>query len=220
MKSLSNGLGSNDRNKVSEYLDNIREIERRIQLAEKQNNNQNINVPSAPIGIPDDHVEHSKLMLDLMALAFQADITRVSTFMMAREVSYRTFNNIGIADAFHPTSHHQNDPEKLERLTKINTYHVSLIARLMEKLKAIPDGEGTLLDHSMIVYGSCMSNSNIHNHSPLPVFVGGGGCGQIKGGRHIKLPDETPMANLLSSALEVAGVHQGPVGDATGLLSL
>src|SRR6266571_2013563 len=184
VKSLSNGLGSNDRNKVSEYLDNIREIERRIQLAEKQNSNQNINVPSAPIGIPDDHVEHSKLMLDLMALAFQADITRISTFMMAREVSYRTFNNIGIADAFHPTSHHQNDPEKLERLTKINTYHVSLIARLMEKLKAIPDGEGTLLDHSMIVYGSCMSNSNVHNHSPLPVFVGGGGCGKIQGGRH------------------------------------
>jgi hypothetical protein len=220
VKSLSGGLGSNDRSKVSEYLENIREIERRIQLAEKQNNNQNINVPSAPIGIPDDHEEHSKLMFDLMVLAFQADITRISTFMMAREVSYRTFNNIGIADAFHPTSHHQNDPDKLEKLTRINTYHVGLIARLMEKLKAIPDGEGTLLDHSMIVYGSCMSNSNVHNHSPLPVFVGGGGCGQIKGGRHIKLPDETPMANLLSTALEVAGVHHGPVGDATGLLSL
>lgn len=220
VKALSGGLGSNDRSKVSEYLENIREIERRIQLAEKQNNNQNISVPAAPIGIPDDHEEHSKLMFDLMVLAFQADITRISTFMMAREVSYRTFNNIGIADAFHPTSHHQNDPEKLEKLTRINTYHVSLIARLMEKLKAIPDGEGTLLDHSMIIYGSCMSNSNVHNHSPLPVFVGGGGCGQIKGGRHIKLPDETPMANLLSTALEVAGVHHGPVGDATGLLSL
>jgi hypothetical protein len=220
VKSLSGGLGSNDRSKVSEYLENIREIERRIQLAEKQNSNQNINVPSAPIGIPDDHQEHSHLMLDLMALAFQADITRISTFMMAREVSYRTFNNIGIPDAFHPTSHHQNDPEKLERLTRINTYHVGLIARLMEKLKSIPDGEGTLLDHSMLIYGSCMSNSNVHNHSPLPVFVGGGGCGQIKGGRHIKLPDETPMANLLSTALDIAGVRQGLVGDATGLLSL
>jgi hypothetical protein len=220
VKSLSQGLGSHDRSKVSEYLENIREIERRIQLAEKQNNDQSVSVPTAPIGIPDDHVEHSHLMFDLMVLAFQADITRISTFMMAREVSYRTFNNIGIPEAFHPTSHHQNDPEKLEKLTRINTYHVGLIARLMEKLKAIPDGQGTLLDHSMIVYGSCMSNSNVHNHSPLPVFVGGSGCGQIKGGRHIKLPDETPMANLLSTVLDVAGVHQGPVGDATGVISL
>ena len=141
MKALSSGLGSNDRNKVSEYLDNIREIERRIQLAEKHNNNQDINVPSAPIGIPDDHVEHSKLMLDLMVLAFQSDITRVSTFMMAREVSYRTFNNIGIPDAFHPTSHHQNDPEKLEKLTRINTYHVSLIAGLMEPTRSVATDE-------------------------------------------------------------------------------
>lgn len=219
-KSLSATLGANDRNKVAEYLDNIREIERRIQLAEKQNTNTNINVPAAPIGIPDDHVEHSHLMLDLMTLAFQADITRISTFMMAREVSYRTFNNIGIPDAFHPTSHHQNDPDKLEKLTRINTYHVGLIARLMDRLKAIPDGDGTLLDHSMIVYGSCMSNSNVHNHSPLPVFVGGHGCGKIQGGRHIKLPDETPMANLLSTALEVAGVNHGLVGDATGMLAL
>jgi hypothetical protein len=217
---LSKGLGAHDRNKVAEYLDNIREIERRIQLAEKQNSNANVNVPAAPIGIPDDHVEHSKLMFDLMVLAFQADITRISTFMMAREVSYRTFNNIGVSDAFHPTSHHQNDPEKLEKLTKINTYHVSLIARLMEKLKAIPDGDGTLLDHSLILYGSCMSNSNVHNHSPLPVFIGGSACGQVKGGRHLKFPDETPMSNLLATILDKAGVHEDKVGDGTGLLAI
>jgi uncharacterized protein YlzI (FlbEa/FlbD family) len=220
VKSLSNGLGSNDKNKVSEYLENIREIERRIQLAEKQTGNTSINVPDAPIGIPDDHVEHSHLMLDLMALSFQADITRISTFMMAREVSYRTFVNIGINDAFHPTSHHQNDPEKLEKLTRINTYHVGLVARLLERLKAIPDGDGTLLDHSLVLYGSCMSNSNVHNHSPLPVFIGGGACGQVKGGRHVKLPDETPMANLLATILDKAGVHQDAVGDSTGLLAI
>ena len=138
-------------------------------------------VPATPIGIPDDHVVHSKLMFDLMALAFQADITRISTFMMAREVSYRTFPQIGVPDPFHATSHHQDNPEKLEKLTKINTYHVSLIAYFLDKLKAIPDGDGTLLDHSLILFGSSMSNSNVHNHSPLPVFVAGGACGQHEG---------------------------------------
>jgi hypothetical protein len=218
VKSLEAGLGPNDRNKVAEYLDNIREIERRIQLAEKQTSS-NVTAPATPIGIPDDHVEHSKLMFDLMAVAFQADVTRISTFMMAREVSYRTFPSIGVPDPFHATSHHQNDPEKLEKLTKINTYHVGLIARFLEKLKSIPDGDGTLLDHSLILYGSCMSNSNLHNHSPLPVFIGGGACGQVKGGRHVKFPDETPMANLLATILDKAGIHEEKIGDGTGLLA-
>ena len=177
---LQRGLGANDRNRVSEYLDNVREIERRIQLAEAKNS-QSIKVPATPIGIPDDHEEHSKMMMELMALAFQADITRVSSFMMAREVSYRTFPQIGVPDPFHATSHHQDNPEKLEKLTKINTYHVSLVAYLIDKLKNIQDGDGTLLDHSLILYGSCMSNSNLHNHSPLPVFVAGGACGQLEG---------------------------------------
>jgi hypothetical protein len=220
VKSLQGGLGANDRNKVSEYLDNIREIERRIQLAEKQNAGSSIAVPTTPYGIPDDHEEHSHLMTDLMALAFQADVTRISTFMMAREVSYRTFPQVGVPDPFHATSHHQNDPEKLETLNRINTFHVGLVARLMEKLKSIPDGDGTLLDHSLITFGSCMSNSNIHDHSPLPIFIGGGACGQVKGGRHIKFPDETPMANLPANIMNYGGIQTDKVGDGTGILSI
>jgi hypothetical protein len=219
MNHLQKGLGPNDRNRVAEYLDNVREIERRIQLTEKQNSNSSFNVPSAPIGIPDDHEEHSKLMLDLMALAFEADITRVSAFMMAREVSYRTFPKIGVPDPFHSTSHHQDNPEKIEKLTKINTYHVGLVAYLLEKLKAKRDGEGTLLDNSLILYGSCMSNPNVHNHSPLPIFLAGGAGGKLKGGRHLKYPENTPMSNLLLTILEKGGVHKDSVGDSTGLLS-
>lgn len=215
---LQKGLGPNDRNRVAEYLDSIREIERRIQLAEKQTHS-NLEVPATPVGIPDDHEEHSKLMMDLMALAFEAEITRISTFMMAREVSYRTFPQIGVPDPFHATSHHQDIPEKIEKLTKINTYHVGLVTYLLEKLKARKDGDGTLLDHSLILFGSCMSNPNVHNHSPLPVFVAGGAGGRMKGGRHVKYPENTPMANLLMTILNKAGVHEDVIGDSSGLLS-
>ncbi len=174
VRRLEGDLPANDRKScVAEYLDTVREIERRIQLAEKQNSNSSLAVPASPSGIPDDHQTHTNLMFDLMALAFQADITRVSTFMMAREVSYRTFPMLGISEGFHPASHHQNNKERLENLTKINTYHVSLVAHLLERLKATPDGDGSLLDHSLILYGSGMSNSNVHNHSP-PACVAGG----------------------------------------------
>ena len=218
MAKLKNGLGAGDRNRVADYLDTVREIERRIQLAEKQTGS-NVKVPTTPAGIPDDHEEHSKLMFDLMALSFQADITRISTFMMAREVSYRTFPQIGVADPFHTTSHHQNDAAKLENLTKINTFNVSLVAYMMNRLKNTPDGDGNLLDHSMILYGSSMSNSNLHNHWPLPVFLGGKLAGGIKGGQHIKNPDDTPLTNLLLTVLDRAGIHQDSIGDSTGLIS-
>jgi hypothetical protein len=216
---LQGKLDSGDKNKVAEYLDNVREIERRIQLAEKkQGGSANSEFPTAPVGIPDNHEEHSKLMFDLMAVAYQADITRIISFMMAREVSYRTFPMIGVPDPFHATSHHQNDPEKLEKLTKINTYHVGLVAYFLEKLKSIQDGDGTLLDHSLVLYGSCMSNSNLHNHNPLPIFVGGGACGQMKGGKHIKYPNDTPAANLLLTILDKADIHLDSIGDSTGHL--
>jgi hypothetical protein len=216
---LERGLGANDRNRVAEYLDTVREIERRIQLSEKQNQNSALEVPQSPSGIPEDHQAHTKLMFDLMAVAFQADITRIATFMMAREVSYRTFPMLGISEGFHPASHHQNNPERLDNLTKINTYHVSLVAHMLERLKSTPDGDGTLLDHTLLLYGSGMSNSNVHNHSPLPVFVAGGAAGQIKGGRHLMYPENTPMANLLLSILHKAGVPEESVGDSTGPLA-
>ena len=219
VRHLEGKLGTGDRTRVAEYLDTVREIERRIQLAEKQNSNSNIAVPATPSGIPDDHQTHTKLMFDLMVLAFQADITRISTFMMAREVSYRTFPMLGISEGFHPASHHQNNPARLENLTKINTYHVSLMAYFLGKLRSTPDGDGTLLDHSLVLYGSGMSNSNIHNHAPLPIVLAGGAAGKMKGGRHLKYPENTPMANLLLTILDKAGVPQESVGDSTGLLS-
>ena len=219
IRRLQGGLGTNDRNRVADYLDTIREIERRIQFAEKQSANSKLSVPASPSGIPEEWEEHVKLMCDLMTVAFQADITRISTFMMAREVSYRTFPKIGISEAFHPASHHQNNPARLEALAKINTYHVTFVAYLLDRLKSTPDGDGNLLDHSLILYGGAMSNSNVHNHSPLPALVAGGAAGRMKGGRHLKYPENTPMANLLMSILDKAGVPQESVGDSTRLLS-
>jgi hypothetical protein len=219
VRKLQGGLGAADRNRVAEYLDTVREIERRIVLAEKQNATSGIVVPETPAGIPDDHETHTKLMFDLMAIAFQADMTRVSTFMMAREVSYRTFPMLGISEAFHPASHHQNNATRLEQLTKINTYHVGLFAYMLDKLRSTKDGDGTLLDNTLMLYGSGMSNSNVHNHSPLPIVLAGGAAGRMKGGRHLKYPEETPMANLLLSVLHKAGVDQDSIGDSAGPLS-
>ena len=219
VRRLQGDLGAKDRNRVAEYLDSVREIERRIQISERQAANPNLDVPASPTGIPDDFEEHTKLMFDLMAIAFQADITRISTFMMAREVSYRTFPKLGISEAFHPASHHQNSQQRLAALARINTYHVSLVSHFLDRLKSTADGDGTLLDHSLVLYGSAMSNSNIHDHAPLPVMVAGGANGRLKGGRHLMYPEGTPMSNLLLSILNKAGVEQEKVGDSTGLLT-
>ena len=218
VRRLQGGLGSGDRNRVAEYLDTVREIERRIELSAKRTS-ENLEVPVTPRGIPDDFVEHTKLMFDLMTIAFQADITRISTFMMAREVSYRTFPMLGISEAFHPASHHQNNAERLAQLTKIQTFHVALWSYWLEKLRATPDGDGNLLDHSLLLYGGAMSNSNVHNHSPLPIVVAGGATGAMKGGRHLHYPENTPMANLLLTILNKAGIPLDSVGDSTGTLS-
>ena len=206
-----------DRARLSDYLDNVREIERRLQIAEKQSATS-LTVPEAPVGVPDSYEEHARLMFDLMALAYQTDLTRVFTYMLARELSQRSYPQVGVAEPHHATSHHQDDPVKLAKLVKIQTYHVTLFAHFLEKLRSTPDGDGTLLDHSLILYGSSMSNSNLHNHKPLPILVAGG-QGGFRGGRHLKFAEDTPMANLLVSLLNRAGVPQDTVGDSIGTLA-
>ena len=216
---LNSGLGHRDRTIVSEYLDNVREIERRIQKAEKQVASQ-VEVPDSPIGVPESFDEHAKLMFDLQVLAYRAEITRVSTFMLARDLSQRTFPQIGVPEPHHSVSHHGNSPVQIAKLAKINTYHASLMAYFFDKLRATPDGDGNLLDHSMILYGSSMSNPNEHNHFPLPLLVAGGGAGQLKGGRHLKFPERTPISNLLLAVLDKSGIHMDTLGDSTGKLEI
>jgi hypothetical protein len=216
---LQTGLGTRDRGKISDYLDNIREIERRIQMAEKRAN-LNLDVPETPIGVPDSFDEHAKLMYELQVLAFQAEITRVSTFMVARDLSQRTFPQIGVPEPHHSVSHHGNNPVMIAKLEKINIYHATLFAYFLERLRATPDGDGNLLDHSMIMYGSSMSNPNEHNHFPLPLLVAGGASGKLQGGRHLKFPERTPMSNLLLGLLEKAGIERGSLGDSTGMLTI
>lgn len=218
-KHLEAGLGQQDRSRVADYLDNVREIERRIQKAEQQASTDLV-VPDAPIGVPESFDEHAKLMLDLQALAYQADITRISTFMMARDLSQRTFPWIGVPEPHHSVSHHGNNPATIAKLAKINNYHVSLIAYFADKLQKTPDGDGTLLDHSLILYGSSMSNSNEHNHFPLPLILLGGASGKLQGGRHLKFPERTSMANLMLAILDKSGIHMDKIGDSTGMLEI
>ena len=215
---LERTLGPQDRATLGQYLDNVREIERRIQTASNAHAAASITLPDEPVGIPYSFEEHINLMYDLAALAYQANVTRVFTFMAAREVSNRTYPQVGVPDGHHATSHHQNKPDKIEKLVKIQNYHVSLFARFLEKLKATPDGDGSLLDHSIILFGSNMSNSNLHNHYPLPALLAGGAAGRLKGGRHLKCAEHTPMTNLLLTVLDKAGITMEKLGDSTGEL--
>jgi hypothetical protein len=217
---LERRLGAGDRVKVAEYLDSMREIERRIQVAERQSGESPIALPDRPIGVPENYDEHAKLMFDLAALAFQADITRVFTLLLGREQTNRPYPFIGVPEAHHAISHHQNDPQKLAKCAKINAYHIELLAGFAEKLKAIPDGDGTLLDNSMILQGSGLSNSDQHSHIDLPLVVVGGGGGRLKGGRHLRFPKDTPMNNLHLAMLEKVGVPVEKLGDSTGKLEL
>ncbi len=217
--SLQLQLGPQDRRMMADYLENVREIERRIQRAEKSQADEDLLLPERPAGIPFEFEEHIGLMYELLALAYQSDVTRVSTFMVAREVSNRTYPQVGVTDGHHAISHHQNRAEKMEKNVRIQTYHVTLFKAFLDKLQATPDGDGTLLDHSVIVYGSNMSNSNAHDHFPLPNLVAGGASGRLKGGRHLRYPDHTPMANLLVSVLDKAGVREQTLGDSTGALA-
>ncbi|HET9663416.1 MAG TPA: DUF1552 domain-containing protein [Burkholderiales bacterium] len=219
LKDLEAGLGTHDRARLSEYLDHVREIERRIQQAETQARTQT-DVPPEPVGVPETFDEHVSLMFDLLAVAYQADLTRVFTFMMAREVSQRTYPALGVTEPHHAVSHHGNRPESIVNHTKVNVYHMQLFARFIERLRSMPDGDGSLLDHSLIVYGSGMSDGNGHTGSPLPLAVVGGGAGRVRGNRHIRTPQGTPMANLLLSLSHKFDVAQDTFGVSTGTVDL
>ena len=213
---LQKSLGPDDRARVGQYLESIREVERRIQKAESDTGDDRLPDLDRPVGVPASYADHAKLMFDLQVLALQGDVTRVVTFQLARETSTRTYPEIGVADPHHPLTHHGNDPEKIARMAKINAFHVSLFAYYIEKLKSTPDGDGTLLDHSAVLYGSGMGNPNVHDHVNLPVLVAGGVVDRKKGGRHIKYAEPTPLANLHLTLLERAGVRVDKFADSQG----
>ena len=209
-------LGSEDRAKVEQYLDSIREVERRIQKAETETENGELPDLDRPAGVPVAYADHAKLMFDLQVLAMQADITRVITFQLARETSTRTYPEAGVSEPHHPLTHHGNNPEKVAKVAKINAFHVSLFAGFLEKLKATSDGNGSLLDHTLCLYGSGMGNPNVHDHTNLPILVAGGAAGSMKGGRHIKYDEPTPLANLHLTLLEKVGIQLDSFGDSRG----
>jgi hypothetical protein len=217
--SLNLGLGARDRSKVNEYLESVRDLERRIQRAEEQSDRELPEVVR-PAGVPDTYEQHAFLMFDLMALAYQTDLTRVVTFLMGREKSGRAYPEAGVPDSHHSVSHHQNRPEIMEKVAKINTFHMKLFAHFLERLKATGDGDGTLLDNSAIVYGAGMADSDSHYHHNVPILLMGGGTGQLKGGRHIQVAKGTPLTNLHLTLLDKLGVPVDKLGDSTGKLEL
>ena len=219
LDSLEGTLGAGDRIKLSEYLQSVRDVERRIQMAEDQSARE-LPVLDQPVGIPDDYATHAKLLMDLLALAYRTDLTRVSTFMLAREVSGRAYPEIGVSDAHHPLSHHQDDPGKLERLHKVNEYHFQQFAHLVKTLAETPEGDGTMLDHSLMFYGAGISDSNTHFHDNLPIALVGGQATGLRGGRYIRHPEDTPIANLYVTILDRMGLRVDEFGDSTGLLDL
>jgi hypothetical protein len=218
---LQKNLGPGDRSRLNSYLENVREIELRIQKIEKYNSSgAPRQLPAAPLGVPDSYEEHVKLMIDLQVLAFMTDTTRVSAFKMSRDVSERIFPGSGVTSPFHPLSHHGEDPLKVEEFARLNRYHVSLVPYLLEKLKSTPDGDGNLLDHSMVLYGSPMGDGNVHNHKRVPLFLAGHANGGLKGNLHLRCPDGTPMANVLLTMLHKLGVNVKSFGDSTGEIAI
>ena len=214
---LAGSLGAGDRGKLGEYLESVRDVEQRIQHTEKQGA-QSFELPDRPVDVPDSFDAHTKLMFDLQVLAFRADVTRVTSMILSRELSPRTFPNIGVPEQHHAVSHHRNDPELIAKKAKIDTYQVQLLAYLLEKLKATPDGDGSLLDHSLVLYGGGMGNGNLHRHTDLPCLLAGKLCGQLKTGHHLAYPQNTPMTNLLLTILDKVGVRPDTLGDSTGRL--
>ena len=218
MKRLQQGLGARDRARVGEYLDSIREVERRIEQAEAQAKDNQLPDLDRPLGVPATYADHAHLMFDLQLLAYQSDVTRIITFQLARETSNRSYPEIGVSDPHHPLSHHGDNPEKIARMAKINAFHVSLFSEYLQKLKNTPEGNGTLLDNVSILYGSGIGNPNVHDHVNLPIIVAGGGTAGFKGNRHIRYEQPTPLANLHLTLLDKAGVKVDSFGDSTGKL--
>jgi len=216
--SLGRVIGPQDATKIGEFLDAVRDVERRIQMAEAQNSRE-LPVVEQPVGVPTDYAEHARLMMDLLALAYQTDLTRISTFMLAREVSGHAYPEIGVTDSHHPLSHHQDEPAKLERLHKINEYHFRQFGYLVGKLAGMPEGDGTMLDHTVFLYGTGISDSNTHFHDDLPIAVVGGKAAGIKGGRYIRHAKGTPLANLHLTILDKLGFPIDKLGDSTGRLN-
>ena len=218
-KQLQGQLGPGDRSALDGYLESVREIERRTQMAASKSTGS-LKIPDAPVGELEDFAAQVKLMFDLLALAYQADLTRVASYIMVSEGTNRTYNHIGVPDSFHPVSHHANDIDRINKLVKIQTWHMEQFAAFIKKLAETPDGQGTLLDHSIFMYGSNMSNSDLHNNYPEPNILVGGGNGRIKlVGQHIVLPERTPIANLHLTILQKAGVEREKFGDSTGVIA-
>ena len=215
---LQASLGVSDRVVVSDYLDSVREIERRVQMASRQTD-ASLEVPDAPVGMPNDLTEHFRVMFDLMALAFQADITRVITFSMDREASMRTYTNLGVAEGFHPLSHHGNDAQKMAKLVQIQRYHTEVFARFVDRLAKAQEAGGSVLDHSTILYGSNMSNSDKHNNDPLPTAILGHAHGRIKGGQHLKYPQDSRFSDLLVTLFDRNNIPVEKIGDSGGIYS-
>jgi len=221
VKSLQKDLGAPDRRRMDEYLTNVREIERRIQHIEKYNaSNSDRALPAAPLGVPDSYDAHMKLMADLQVLAFMTEVTRVSSFKMSRDVNMRVFPESGVTTPFHSCSHHGEIPSHIAEYAKINLYHAGLVAYFAEKLKNTPDGDGNLLDHTLMLYGSPMGDSNVHNHLRLPVLLLGHANGGVRGNNHVRVADGTPFANVLLTMMNKLGMNMDRIGDSTGVINI
>jgi len=219
VNALNKKVPATDRSRIEQYLNDVREIERRIEKVGQQLA-PDLKVPPAPTAIPKEFEEHIKLMFDLWVLAWQADITRITTLLMAKELSGSTYPKSGIRDAFHTLSHHSNLRENMDKFAVLNRYHVSVFTYLLDKLKNTPDGDGNLLDHSIVIYGSAMSDGNQHNHAPLPVLLAGSASGRLKSGRHIRNPKDTTMSNLLLAILGKLNIEVDHFGDSTGPMAI
>jgi hypothetical protein len=217
---LQKKLSASDRTVMTDYLDSVREMERRIQIAERQNGESPLDLPERPIGVPEAYEDHAKLMFDLIALAFRADITRVFTFTLGKEQTNQPYPQVGVNESHHAVSHHQNDPAKLEKGAKINKYHVELLAYFLNQLKTTPEGDRNILDNALVLHGGGISDADAHSHVNLPLVLVGGSGGSVKGGRILRYPVDTPMNNLHLALLDNLGVHVEKFGDASGVLSL